>query len=440
MSPDIQSIDRLILKGGRVVDPQTGLDDKTDLLIADGKIEGIGSVNASDALVIDCSDQFVIPGLLDMHVHLREPGQEHKETIETGCNAAAAGGFTAVACMPNTSPPIDCRADVEFINKRSAEHLVEVHPIPAVTVGMQGERLTEMADMLEAGAVAFSDDGKPVADSALFRRALEYVNMLGCPLIEHCEDEALAAGGAMHEGDVSTALGIPAIPGIAEDVAVSRALLIAEYTEGPLHLAHISSAGSVRLIREAKARGVRVTAETCPHYLTLTDEAVRSFSTSMKMNPPLRSESDQKALIEGLQDGTLDAICTDHAPHAFEDKECEFQSAAFGIAGLETSLGLIWTHLVEKKRIDLNRMIELMAVNPRKILNLPDNQIRKGMAANLTVFDPLLKWTVDSERFLSKARNTPFNTWELQGRCTCVVNRRRLMCNTPASSVPRRIK
>ncbi|MFC1570111.1 dihydroorotase, partial [bacterium] len=290
------------------------------------------------------------------------------------------------------------------------------------TSGMAGEKLTEMGDMVEAGAVGFSDDGKPIITAALMRRALEYAKMFGKPIIDHCEDPTLADGGVMHEGQVSTALGMSSIPSIAEEVMVARDILIAEYTDGPLHIAHVSTAGSVRLIREAKARGVKVTAETCPHYLVLTDDAVRSFDTSTKMNPPLRSKDDQKALIQGLKDGTIDVIATDHAPHAIEDKECEFKVAAFGIVGLETALGLVWTQLVEKKLITLEQLIQRMSIAPRDILHLPENKIQKGMLANLTLIDPIINWTVDSLKFESKSKNTPFQDWELKGNAFGVIN------------------
>jgi len=422
MAIKIEPMESVLLKHARVVDPQVKLDQVADVLIEKGAIRQIGQVGKFSGRSIDCKNKIIIPGLIDMHVHLREPGQEHKETIWTGCNAAAAGGFTELACMPNTNPPIDCRSDVEFIKERSEGHLVAVHPIAAVTIDQAGEQLTEMGDMTEAGAVGFSDDGKPVLNSALMRRALEYATMLGKPIIDHCEDQSLSEGGVMHEGSVSTALGMSSIPSIAEDIIVARDLLIAEYTGGFLHLAHISSGGAVQLIREAKSRGVRVTAETCPHYLVLTDEAVRGFDTFTKMNPPLRSKEDQKMLIQGLKDGTLDAIATDHAPHAVEDKECEFQYAAFGIIGLETALGLIWTHLIEKRKLTLKQLILNMSVNPRKILQLPDNKIEKGALANLTLIDPNIHWTVDSAVFESKSINTPFQGRELKGKAVGVIN------------------
>ncbi|MBN2105016.1 dihydroorotase [bacterium] len=427
MAIKIEQVKSVLLKNARVVDPQVKLDQITDILIEKDIIRKIGPVREFKGKTVDCKNKIVIPGMMDMHVHLREPGEEHKETVITGCHAAAAGGFTELACMPNTKPPIDCRSDVEFIKERAENHLVNVHPIAAVTIGQAGEQLTEMGDMIEAGAAGFSDDGKPVLTAALMRRALEYATMLGKPVIDHCEDLSLSESGVMHEGKISAVLGMPSIPSIAEEIIVARDLLIAEYTEGLLHLAHISTAGAVRLIREAKSRGVRVTAETCPHYLVLTDEAVRGFNTLTKMNPPLRSENDQKMLIRGLKDGTIDTIATDHAPHAIEDKECEFQVAAFGIIGLETAFGLIWTHLVEKKLLTLEELILKMSVHPRQILQLPENKIESGAPANLTLVDPDIMWTVDNTAFESKSKNMPFQDWKLKGKTFGVINRGKMI-------------
>jgi dihydroorotase len=364
-----------------------------------------------------------VPGLIDMHVHLREPGREDEETIESGSYAAAAGGFTAVCPMPNTQPPIDNRGLVEFIKKQSSRLLVDVFPIAAVTREQKGEELTEMADLIDAGAVGFSDDGRPVEKAGVLRRALEYAGMFGHPIIDHCEDRTLSECGVMNEGFVSALLGLRSIPPLSEEVAVARDLLIAEYTKGPLHIAHISTERAVRLIREAKKRGLRVTAETCPHYLVLTDEAVRSFDTNTKMNPPLRTAADQLALLDGLRDGTIDVIATDHAPHSIEEKETEYDAAAFGIVGLETAVGLIMTHLVEKGILTVDEMIAKMSVNPRRILNIPEVRIQKGEQANLTVLDPALEWKVDPKRFKSKSRNSPFGGWILKGKSAGVFNK-----------------
>jgi dihydroorotase len=423
-------IGKLLLKGGRVFDPVNKLDTVTDVLIDKGKIQKIGSVSSQSfsGKVIDCKDKLVVPGLTDMHVHLREPGREDQETILTGCNAAMAGGFTAVCCMPNTEPPIDCRGQVEFIKERSEGFLVDVHPIAAVTVEREGDRLTEMGELVEAGAVGFSDDGTHVKDGQILRRALEYANMFGVPIIDHCEDPSLSESGAMNEGFVSTVLGLKGIPSISEELDVARDLLIAEFTGGRIHIAHVSTRGSVQLIREAKSRGVAVTAETCPHYLVLTDESVRTFDTNTKMKPPLRTEADQKALIQGLKDGTIDAIASDHAPHAIEEKDVEYDAAAFGIVGLETSVGLILTHLVEKGILTLGQMLEKMSINPARILGLKSSHLLEGEAPSLTLIDPNLKWKVDKNRFLSKSRNTPFDGWEVKGKPVGVINHGQIFC------------
>ena len=416
--------DKVLLKGGRILDPAVKVDNVTDILIIDGIIQQMGDTDAQsfDGHKIDCQGKLVVPGLIDMHVHLREPGKEDAETIASGCAAAMAGGFTAVCCMPNTNPVIDDRSHVEFIKERSEGFLVTVHPIGAVTKGQQGEELTEMGDMIEAGAVGFSDDGYPVRNAAILRRALEYAKMFGHPVIDHCEDLSLSEGGVMNEGFVSTVLGMRGIPPISEEVHVARDILVAEYTGGPLHIAHVSTQGGVRQIREAKARGVKVSAETCPHYLVLTDEAVRSFDTNTKMKPPLRTEEDRQALLEGLKDGTIDVIASDHAPHTIEYKQTEYDAAAFGILGLETALGLIMTHVVGKEILTITGMIEKMAIHPRHILNLPENRIEKGKKANFTLIDPELSWTVDKQKNVSKSKNTPFHGWELKGRSVGVLN------------------
>jgi len=421
----VKPVDRLLLRGGRLLDPASGLDRVADMVVKKDVIETVGTVKSEGfkGKVMDCAGKVICPGLIDMHVHLREPGFEDRETIVTGCRAAMAGGFTAVCCMPNTHPPVDNRAQVEFIRERAGGLLVDVHPVAAVTVARKGEMLTEMGDLVDAGAVAFSDDGAPVATAALMRRALEYASMFGHPVIDHCEDLQMSGDGVMNEGSVSTLLGLKSIPTISEDIIAARDILIAEYTGGPLHIAHVSSAGTVRLIRDAKARGVSVTAETCPHYLVMTDEDVRTFDTNTKMKPPLRSRADQEALVTGLQDGTIDVIASDHAPHRIQDKQTEYDAAAFGIIGLETSLGLILTHLAGKNNMGLDRIVEKMAVLPRKILGLPETPLKEGAKANLTVIDPDIKWTVDRDSFLSKSRNCPFNGWALTGRSMAVINK-----------------
>ncbi len=419
--------ENLILKGGRVLDPEMGVDAVMDVTISNGIIAGLGESRAvSGTGALDCTGKLIVPGFIDMHTHLREPGREDAETIASGCAAAMAGGFTGVCCMPNTRPVIDNRGQVEFIIERAGSHLVQVYPIGAVTVGQLGEQLTEMADMREAGAVAFSDDGYPVKTAALMRRALEYAKMFNAPIIDHCEELTLTEGKVMHEGQVSTRLGMKGIPSVSEDICIARDLILAEYTKGPLHIAHVSTAGAVSMIRDAKSRGVSVTAETCPHYLVLTDEAVQDFDTNAKMKPPLRAPSDRDALREAVRDGVIDAIATDHAPHTVDFKELEFDEAAFGIIGLETAVGLLLTHLVHKKLMPLKRLVECMAIAPRKILCLEPNRVEKGKPANFTILDLNRPWTVDKERFLSKSRNTPFDGWKLKGRAVGVYHRGQL--------------
>jgi len=413
-----------LLKGGRILDPGNKLDREVDLLIEKGKIKSLETVSDKSfkGIVVDCTGKTVCPGFVDMHVHLREPGREDKETIKTGCMAAMAGGFTEVCCMPNTTPVMDSRGHVEFVKKRAEGFLVNVHPIGAITKELKGEELTEMGDMIKAGAVGFSDDGYPVTNAAVFRNALEYIRMFDLPIIEHCEQLDLSQNGVMNEGLVSTSLGLNGIPSISEYIDVARDLYLTEYTGSTIHIAHVSTKEAVSLIREAKKRGVQVTAETCPHYLVLTDEAVRGYDTNTKMKPPLRTESDRKALLKGLQDGTIDVIATDHAPHTIDDKDLEYNFAAFGIVGLETAVGLILTKIVKSKILSLTDMINRMAILPRSILHLPENGIQPGASANLTILDTGCKWKVDKTRFLSKSTNTPFDGWELEGRSTGVYN------------------
>jgi dihydroorotase len=412
----------VLLAGGHILDPSAGLHAKADVWIQDGMIRKIGKTGAgASAESLDCTGKVIVPGFMDMHAHFRDPGQEEKETLESGSTAAMHGGFTEVCVMPNTVPAVDNRAAVESVLERTRDFLVAVHPVAAITQDRRGEILTEMAELSEAGAVAFSDDGNPVSNAGVFRRALEYAGMLGKTVIEHSEEKSLSEGGVMHEGLVSTALGMAGISSLSEDVAVARNILIAEYTKTRLHIAHVSTEGSVRLIRDAKARGVKVTAETCPHYLVLTDEAVRGFSSQFKMNPPLRGESDRLALIEGLKDGTIDVIATDHAPHTVDDKDLEFQAAAFGIIGLETAVGIVLTHLVGKGCLTLEQVVEKMAVRPRAILGLPPAALAEGMPANLTLIDTGRVWSADPSTFQSRSRNTPFAGWEFKGASAGVV-------------------
>ncbi len=424
---------KLLLAGGRIIDPSQNLDAQTDLLIENGKITKIGNNiyspgNASrkaspsgEISIIDLKGMVVAPGLVDMHTHLREPGFEYRETIQTGGIAAAAGGFTSIACMPNTDPVNDTRSVTEYIKRKAAScNLVNVYPIASVSMGSAGVVMTEFRDLRDAGAVAFSDDGKPVTDSALMRRALEYATSLDMPIISHCEDTCLSAGGAMNEGFVATELGLQGIPSIAEEVIVARDIIIAGYTNTIVHIAHVSTAGAVRLIRDAKERGVRVTAETAPHYFTLTDEATREYDTCAKVNPPLRTIEDVEAIKEGLKDGTLDAIASDHAPHASTDKEVEFEYAASGITGLETSLALS-LRLVDDKIITLNQLILKMSANPARLLNVPRGNLKIGADADITVIDPDKKWTVDRNSLQSKGKNTPFHGWTLKGKAILTI-------------------
>lgn len=417
-----ENIDKLLLKGGRVLNPVTDMDETSDMLIIDGVISRISKNISHDGRIVDCSGKVIVPGLLDMHTHLREPGQEAKETIYSGSRAAMAGGFTAVACMPNTDPVIDSRSQIEFIKKMSDDLLIDVYPIGAITKGMSGNELTEMGEMKEAGAVAFSDDGKPIERALILRSALEYAEMNKILIIDHCEDLDLSGNGVMNEGYFSTKLGMESIPSISEDIIVARDLLVAEYTGSHLHIAHVSTKGSVKLIEDAKKRGVKVTAETCPHYLLLTDEAVISFDANTKMKPPLRSDEDKQALIKGLHMGIIDVIATDHAPHLIDEKDIEYDKAAFGIIGLETAVGLILTFFVKKDIITLKHFVELFSVKPREILNLPLIKFAEGEQANLTIIDTERKWKVDKNRFLSKAVNTPFHGWDLQGDTLGVIN------------------
>lgn len=424
MTPD------LLLHGGRILDPETGTQREADVLIRDGRIEAIGSdLEVGGVRRYDCAGKLISPGWMDMHVHFREPGYEHKETIETGCRAAAFGGFTAVACMPNTNPPIHTRDVVEFIIERAERTAVDVHPIATVSKQRKGKELSEMADLAEGGAVAFSDDGAPVQDSGLMRRALEYSSTIGRPIINHMEDLTLNPEGHMHEGGVSTRLGIPGIPALAEEVMIARDVLLAEFTGGHVHVAHISTATAVDLVRQAKKRGVHVTSEVCPHHFALTDETVEEtgFSTNTKMHPPLRSRADVEGIKEGLRDGTIDAICTDHAPHASFEKEVEFIAAPFGILGLETAWGLTGKELIDTGILTIEQAVRKFTIEPRRILSLPIPKINEGAEANLTIFDATTRWTFEGRHIRSKSKNTPFVGSEMLGRAWAIYNRRRFV-------------
>jgi dihydroorotase len=414
----------ILLRGGRVLDPMREFDAQTDVLLRDGRIariEGGLAAPGKDGKVINVKDCWVVPGLIDLHVHLREPGQEYKENIETGTAAAAAGGFSAVCCMPNTSPPNDTRAVTELIVQRARDKgAVRVYPIGCITQGQKGESLADMGELQEAGCVAVSDDGHGVMNSEVMRRALEYARSFGIPLIQHCEDNALSAGGAMHEGLASTRFGIRAQPAAAESAMLARDLELVALTGGRYHMAHISCAASVRLIREAKQRGLPVTCEVTPHNLMLTDEACAGYDTFFKMNPPLRSSSDQAALREALADGTIDAIATDHAPHSPVEKEVEFEQAANGVIGLETALALA-VELVDAGVLTPAKLVVRMSAGPARVLGLPGGSLALGAPADVTVIDPQATWTCDAARFRSKARNTPFGGRAMRGRSVLTV-------------------
>ncbi|MDR2429048.1 MAG: dihydroorotase [Candidatus Margulisbacteria bacterium] len=407
---------RLLLKNGVVVDPAQGLHKKLDLLIADGKIAELKEkISADGAEVYDLQDKILTPGLIDMHVHLREPGQEEKETIKTGSKAAAAGGFTSIACMANTDPPADDVSLIKHIQEVARRHgIVNVLPIGACTIGLRGEFITQIGEMQRFGAVAFSDDGQPIVNAQVLRKALEYTGMFNSVVISHCEDKALTNGGSMNESALSTKLGLPGIPSASEATMVARDIEIAK-NFGRIHLAHISTKESLDLIRQAKKLGAPITCETAPHYLLLTEEAIGDYNTNAKMSPPLRQEADRLALLEALQDGTIDIIATDHAPHTLDDKRVEFNLAAFGISGLETALPLLYTHFVQTGLITLERLVELMSVNPARIFALDKGALKPGAAADITVIDPRLTKKVDKTKFYSKGKNTPFDGWELSG-------------------------
>jgi len=409
----------MLIRGGRIVDPSQNIDGRLDLLLADGNVVEIRSgIEPSDGWdVVDAAGMVVVPGLIDVHVHLREPGGEHKETIRSGARAAAAGGFTAVVAMPNTDPPIDDPAAVGYVlaaGERAGG--ARVYPTGAITVGQKGEQLAEFGEMISAGAVAVTDDGRPVSSASVMRLALEYSLTFDLPVAVHAEELELSRGGAMNEGVVSTRLGLTGIPNCAEDVMIARDLMLAAMTGARLHIQHVSTRLGVEMIRVAKARGVRVTAEATPHHFTLTEDAVDSYRTDAKMNPPLRVDADRDAVREGVRDGTLDVIATDHAPHHYDEKEQAFEDAPNGIVGLETSLGLGLSELVHTRLLDLPTLVDRMSCQPARALSLPGGTLRSGSAGDVTVFDPDAEWTVDPKRFLSMSRNTPFTGRVLRGR------------------------
>jgi dihydroorotase len=412
---------RLLLKGGRVIDPANGRDGTFDVLVENGVIARVGrGLPADGAEVFAVARGWIVaPGLIDIHVHLREPGQEHKETIATGTASAVAGGFTAVACMPNTDPVNDHAGITQFILKKAAEaNLARVYPIGAVSLGSKGEQLAELGEQKTAGCVAFTDDGRPVATALLMRRALEYAGMLKLPIINHCEDPSLKGDGVAHEGYHASALGLRGIPGIAESLMVERDVSLAELTGAHVHIAHMSARQSLRAVRAGKDRGVRVTCEVAPHHFTMTDEALSrpvKYDTNLKMNPPLREAADRTAMLDGIADGTVDVIATDHAPHHADEKMVEFDRAPFGIVGLETAVPIVFEQLVHTGRIQLKRMIELLSLNPARVLNLPGGTLTDGAPADITVLAPEMPVTVRAAALKSKSKNTPFDGWQMRG-------------------------
>ncbi|HOV25858.1 MAG TPA: dihydroorotase [Pseudobacteroides sp.] len=408
---------KTLIKGGFVIDPKSGKNGLFDIIIDKGKIVEIGNdLEFTTGDIVDVTGKYVIPGLVDAHCHLREPGFEYKEDIETGTQSAAVGGFTSIACMPNTNPVIDNESVVKYIiNRAKQDGFVNVYPIGSITKGQAGEELSEIGELKFAGAVAVSDDGKPVMKASIMKKALQYASMFDITVISHCEDLDIAEDGYMNEGYQSTVMGLKGIPSAAEEVMVARDLILAEYTNAPIHIAHVSTELSVDLIRNAKKRGVKVTCETCPHYFVLTEDACEGFNTLAKVNPPLRTQKDVDAIIEGLKDGTIDIIATDHAPHHIDEKNVEFASAANGMVGFETALPLVITYLYKTGVLTLEQIVEKMCVNPSKILGLNKGSLEVGKAADITIIDVDEDIIVDTAKFKSKSKNSPFNGYKLKG-------------------------
>ena len=409
-----------VIRNGRVIDPANKRDEVLDLAMVDGKIAEKSQIEGqkSEVETIDANGLIVAPGLIDMHVHLREPGFSHKETIESGARAAAAGGFTTIVCMPNTAPAADNPSTIAWIKDHAAETArVNVSPTGAISKNLAGEELASIGSLAEAGVVAITDDGRCIQNHELMRRAVEYARMVGLPVLDHCQDYNLVGNGVVNEGYWSTLLGLPGWPAAGEEAIVMRNILLAELCDHSIHCQHISAAGSVRLIREARARGIKISGEVCPHHIALTDEAIQNFDTNYKMNPPLRSQLDVDAILEGIADGTLSILASDHAPHAGFEKEVEFDAAPFGIVGLETELGLFLNLLVHKHgKIDIVRLIEMYTVEPAKLLKLDAGTLSVGAKADVTLIDPDLEWTVKIDKFESASRNSPFDGWKLRGR------------------------
>jgi len=427
----------MLVKGGRVIDPVNGHDGELDVLIDNGRISKIGRslpVDGAEVLTVKAG-WLVVPGLIDIHVHLREPGQEHKETVATGTLSAVTGGFTAVACMPNTDPVNDHPGITELILRKAKQAgLAKVYPIGAVSIGSRGEQLAELAAQKAAGCVAFTDDGRPVATALLMRRALEYAGMLGVPIIDHCEDPSLKGDGVAHEGFRAASLGLRGIPGAAESIMVERDIALSELTGGAFHVAHMSARQSLRAVRDAKQRGAHVTSEVTPHHFVLTDDSLEQpirYDTNTKMNPPLREAADREAMVDGLADGTIDVIATDHAPHHADEKLVEFDHAPFGIVGLETAVSLVFDRLVHTGRIGLKRMIELLTVNPARVLHLPGGSLTEGQPADITILAPDATTTIRAADLRSKSKNTPFDGWTLRGGVAATIVDGRLVYSNP---------
>ncbi len=432
-----------LLRGGRVVDPAAGIDGIYDVLIDGDRIAQVGrdlpATLADDLQIVDIPTGLVIcPGLIDMHVHLREPGQEHKETVATGTASAVAGGFTAVACMPNTSPVNDNAGVTELILRKAAEAgLARVYPIGAVSRGQQGEQLADIAELRAAGCVAVTDDGQPVATALLARRALEYTSMFGMPMIEHCEDQSLKGDGCAHEGPRAAELGLRGIPGAAESITAARDVLLAEMTGGHVHIAHMSAWTTLEVVRQGKGRGVKVTCEVAPHHFTLTDDQLAEpvpYDTNTKMNPPLREARDRDAMLAGIADGTVDVIATDHAPHHYDEKNVEYDRAPFGIVGLETAVPIALDRLVHTGLIGWSRLVELMSVNPARILRIPGGTLAAGSVADITILAPDLQVTVDRARLRSRSKNTPFHGWSFRGGVAATIVGGRVVYTNPEVS------